>query len=135
MTMIITSSQEIDAVDDDKIELANVNVEETVEETDIKGLGNITKCAPNSLALHHDIMKCSKAEMDKLNLKVVRVNERERKIRYNCMASNIGQCVIVHRDLRDGNNVAMDNGSFMEKSLARHQEAHITGGQDEIKQK
>ena len=69
--------------------------------------------------------------MEKFYLKVVQVNERERRIRYNNMAREIGQSVMAHRDLGMGNEADGAMDSFMEVSVARHQEAHITGGCDE----
>ena len=48
------------------------------------------------------------------------------------MARDIGQSVMAHRDVGMGNEADVGTDSFMEVSLARHQEAHITGGRDEI---
>ena len=129
----IAAPMGIDADNDDEIEVEHINVDDVVEESAVKGIGNITKCSPNPLAIkNHDIILYAKSEMEKLNLKVVRVNERERRIRYNNMARDIGQSVMAHRDVGMGNEADVGTDSFMEVSLARHQEAHITGGCDEL---
>ena len=127
----IAAPMDIDTDVDDDVEVVHVNVDDVVVESVVKGIGNITKCSPNPLAIHHDIMHYAKAEMEKLNLGVVQVNERERRIRYNNMARDIGQSVMAHRDVGMGNETDTVTESFMEVSLGRHQEAHITGGCDE----
>ena len=67
----IAAPMDIDADIDDDVEVVNVNIDNVVEESVVKGIGNITKCSPNPLAIHHDIMQYAKAEMEKLNLGVV----------------------------------------------------------------
>ena len=129
--VMIAAPMDIDADIDDDDEVVNVNVDNVVEESVVKGIGKITKRSPNPLAIHHDIMHYAKAEMEKLNLGVVRVNERERRIRYNNMARDIRKSVMAHRDVGIGNETDAGTKSFMEVSLGRHQEVHITGGRDE----
>ena len=114
----IAAPMDTDADINNEVELVNVNVDNAAEESEVKGIGNITKCAPNPLAIHHDIIHYAKAEMEKLNLEVVKVNERERRIRYNNMARDIGQSVMAHRDLGMGNEADGAMDSFMEVSLA-----------------
>ena len=44
--------------------------------SEVKGLGNVKKCAPNDLAINHNVIGYGKIELEKLNLEVVRVNKR-----------------------------------------------------------
>ena len=67
----IAAPMGIDADNDDEIEAEHVNVDDVVEQSAVKGIGNITKCSPNPLAIHHDIILYAKSEMEKLNLEVV----------------------------------------------------------------
>lgn len=104
-----------------------VQIEEEEITSEVKGLGNVKKCAPNQLAIKQDVIAYGKMEVEKLNLCVVCVNKRNRWKRYKNMRADVVHDVAnqMNQGVADGNE-----DSFMELSLGRNQDAIISNGMD-----
>ena len=108
----------------------DVQVEESpAAEINVRGLGNIEKAAINMLAINHDIIHYAKAQVDKLNLKEVRVREQERKLRKKDLGNIVMAEIIQHKEHVSSKGNREEEDHIM-NSLRRHEEAIIGNGED-----
>ena len=70
--------------------------------TAIRVCANVKKCAVNELILNQDIIAYSKIELEKMNLGVVRVNERVRQLRTKAMSNAMMESVLKLHHLSRG---------------------------------
>ena len=76
---VMAASIDLGSKDGDEAGLEDVTIDEERAEINVRGLGNIKKASINPLAINHDIIGYAKGEVEKLNLKEVRVRKRDRK--------------------------------------------------------
>ena len=104
-------------------------MEEPAVEINVRGLGNIKKAVINPLSINHDVINYVKAEIEKLNLKEVRVRERERKLRKKDLGNDIMADIIQHKDTVNSTGHIEEEDHIM-NSFRRHKEAIIVNGDD-----
>ena len=108
----------------------DVQVEEPpAAEINVRGLGNIKKPAINPLAINHNVIHYAKAQVENLNLKEVRVREREHKLRKKDLGNDVMAAIPQHKDTvsSEGNREKEDH---IMNSLSRYEEAIIGNGED-----
>ena len=66
-----------------------MEIEDDLNNFEIRGLGNVKKCNVNPIAINQDVIAYGKIEMDKLDLETVNVNQRARQNRYKKMSAAV----------------------------------------------
>ena len=123
---------DVEMNDGDEAGLDDVAIDEEHLEVNVRGLGNVKKASINPLAINHNIIGYAKGEVEKLNLKEVRVRKRERQNRMKALSNDVMAENSQHKergsdDVRPGTN---DEQNHVLKSLLCHEEAVITNGED-----
>ena len=116
----------------DEAGLENVTIDEERAEINVRGFGNVKKASINPLAINHDIIRYAKGEVDKLNLKEVRVRRRDRKERMKSLSNDVMAEISHHRERgsADIESSVPDEQNHIVQSLLCHEEAVMTNGED-----
>ena len=113
----------------DEAGLGDITIKEDCNKVNVRGLSNVKKAAINAMAINHDVIAYSKAEVEKLNLKEVQVRKREQKLRKKALRNDVMAAVTEHKDgLNEGGECDDDN--HIMQSLKRHEEAVLSNGVD-----
>ena len=129
---VMAASIELQVNDGDEAILEEVAIEEDRLQVNVIGLGNVKKASINPLTINHDIIGYAKGEVEKLNLKEVRVRKRERRNRMKALSNDVMADISQHKErgTDDGRCGDNDEQNHVLQSLRRHEEAVITNGED-----
>ena len=127
----VAAPNDVDNNVGDEAGLAAVTVVEELPEVSVRGLGNVKKAAINPLSIKHDVIAYVRADVEKQDLKSVRVKKRERKMRMKDLGNDVMAVIAQHKEKDNDQHEGSEDDDHIRNLLERHQKIIISYGLDD----
>ena len=97
----------------------------------VRGLGNVKKVVINPLSIKHDVIVYARSELEKMDLKNVRVKKRERTMRLKDLGNDIMAAIVHHKEKGNGEDEEKADNDHIVRLLRRYENIISSNGIDD----